>query len=658
MNNTMLKFSLSVILFTLISFFKVNIAMADTPPSPDVLINVMNALTNHLTGVAPLTEQQIDQQSVLFQNNALALNTSSSLITSAFELVDQYDTLKGPIFLSTNTKKGFPRTPTTPDGLAITRAIFTVQQGMFDAIYTPASIDAYDDLLQGKAFKTSAYFPGPTTPPADPTIAYTVLINATLTTPWGKPFSHSTDPVRRPTGLYLAPGSIADVMVPESMVNAGFSILVGAHTWDKSVKSLVNRFDRVTNLFPITATTTRVANPFGGGIYIIVPTLANLGVVEVTIDNVIKAPYFSRTSTYSMTNDDWKAVRTNPAPWADFETDKFMMNVPRSYVYAYDDAEGLMINWDKGMDGESAFYGYPSDRGRTVLFMGVDVSIAHSEYGIGYPAVNHIYDPNKIYHETKIGPMMVGPLAWPIDFHELSHAQLGSQYPGETEAIVNFPSVFTGATQFGMDAESIFASFGYEPNMTKDQAAQTWMVTLNFRNNNNMDTSNSTKNEMRYQARGYAKYLDISELYGWDALPKFYAQEQADYVAKTPTDGLAPADSRTFRLSKICGEDITPLIHFWGIHPIDPVALKTAIANAGLPESTKIYNLIQHYGSIAPRNNADFRALHLALYPQLPTGGNPDYGYGWFNVWDPLFDDAAGAAIQNEIQNILSIYYK
>ena len=67
--------------------------------------------------------------------------------------------------------------------------------------------------------------------------------------------------------------------------------------------------------------------------------------------------------------------------------------------------------------------------------------------------------------------------------------------------------------------------------------------------------------------------------------------------------------------------------------------------------------MILHYGNIAPRNNADFRALHLALYPMLPTGGNPDYGYGWFNVWDSLFDDAAGSGIQDEIQTIISMYY-
>ena len=646
------------VLFTLFLLFKMNTVIADTSaPSPDVLSHVMKALTNHLSGVTPLTEQQLDEQRALFQDNASALTTSVVLISSAFKLVDQYDAAKGAIFISANTKKGILRTVTTPDGLALTRAIFTVQQGIFDFVYTPTSIDARHNFLRGKSFKTSVYFPGAAEPPVNPKISYQVPINATLTSPWGKPFSHSTDPVRRPTGLYVAPGSIAHVIVPASMVNAGFSILVGAHTWDKSVKPNLTRFDRVTNLFPITTMSTRVANPFGGGIYIIVPTLANLGVVTIKVDNVIKAPFFSMTSTHMMTNDEWQAVRANPAPWADFETDKFMMNVPRSYVYAFNDAVGLMMNWDKGMDGESEFYGYPTNRERTVLFMGVDVSIAHSVYGIGYPTVNHVYDPKKVYNGNKMDEMMAGPLTWPTDFHELSHAQLGSQYPGETEAIVNFPSVFTGVTQFGMDPEAIFASFGYAPNMTKNQAAQAWMVTPNFRSNNPMDTSNSTKNEVRYQARGYAKYLDISYLYGWDTLPKLYAQEQADYVAKTPKDGLKPADSRTFRLSKICGEDITPLIHFWGIHPIDPVALKAAIAKAGLPKSSRIYNLILHYGNIAPRNNADFRALHLALYPMLPTGGNPDYGYGWFNVWDSLFDDAAGSGIQDEIQTIISMYY-
>ena len=51
---------------------------------------------------------------------------------------------------------------------------------------------------------------------------------------------------------------------------------------------------------------------------------------------VIEAPFFRRTSFHKMTNAEWQARRTAPAPWADFETDQFMMNLPRSWIYAYE----------------------------------------------------------------------------------------------------------------------------------------------------------------------------------------------------------------------------------------------------------------------------------------------------------------------------------
>lgn len=38
-----------------------------------------------------------------------------------------------------------------------------------------------------------------------------------------------------------------------------------------------------------------------------------------------------------------------------------------------------------------------------------------------------------------------------------------------------------------------------------DQAAIDWMVMQNFRAGKEMDKTNSTKNEMRYQTRGFAK---------------------------------------------------------------------------------------------------------------------------------------------------------
>jgi hypothetical protein len=52
------------------------------------------------------------------------------------------------------------------------------------------------------------------------------------------------------------------------------------------------------------------------------------------------------------------------------------------------------------------------------------------------------------------------------------------------------------------------APFNYVP----DDAAIAWMVTANFRAGNQMDTSATPADEVRYQHRGYAKYADIARV--------------------------------------------------------------------------------------------------------------------------------------------------
>ena len=95
------------------------------------------------------------------------------------------------------------------------------------------------------------------------------------------------------------------------------------------------------------------------------------------------------------------------------------------------------------------------------------------------------------------------------------------------------------------------------------------MITENFREGREMETSNSEYNEMRYQFRGYAKYPDIVRIFGgWQVLSDFFHQEHLDYEDGI-SNGHSQTDDRTLYLSIAAGEDLTPLIHFWGIHPVD-----------------------------------------------------------------------------------------
>ena len=506
-------------------------------------------------------------------------------------------------------------------------------------------------------------------------------INASVPAFWGQPVAFSSWPARRPTGFYLSPGSIGQVTVPQGMVNAGFSVLVGSHTVDHEVRSTdpARRLHRVTRTYSIVDNVTTIANPLGGGVYILVPHKANLGQQDIQISGVIKQPYFSFKASDNHTDIQWKERRTAPGPWAVFESDKFMLNVPRDWIYEYDNATSLMQNWDKAMDGVSELLGYPLIRNRKVLYMQVDVYIRHGVYGIGYPQINNLYNPKYTSNGNKVQWFLLNqspardPLFWDTEFHELGHAQLMQVFPGEGEALVNFPHVYVMNQKFGVDNDTAFKQSRGAANYTVNDAAIHWMITENFRNGNPMDKSNTTLDEFRYQARGYAKYADIARLFGWQALKNFFYQENLDYNAGTLTcfekpiclDGLTQVDSRIFRLSKAANANLTPLIHFWGVHPDNSTALSQAITAAGLDNSTIVRDKIVYYASIAPDNKTEFDTHFATVFPTHQAHhsttqndcASSHYGCGWYHAWSDNFTSTHGDNITSRIQGLLDQYF-
>lgn len=628
-----------------------------------VLSAAMDKISSHLSGTATLRASQINEQTAIIQANIYLIADNATVLTKAFDLVRDYETNQGPIFLNSATNGGFPNSPGATDGFELVRAIFMIQQGIFDYAYTPELLNKYRTLLDGRTYLTSAWFPGAVAPSVNPNTTYTAKINASMPKDWGKPTAFSQSPTRRPTGYYLAPGIIGTVTVPISMVNKGFKVLVGAHTVDMTGKSQVRRFSRVTKTYPITSTTTTIANPFGGGIYIITPYEANAGIVDVQIVNALPSPLFSATSFKQTTLEEWQNVqRLNPGPWADFVTDKFMMQVPTTWIYNFNNPVTLMNNWDKEMDGVSELFGYPLIRNNYILYVQVDTDIMGGSYSIGYPQVNTSYNP----HDVEIGNknhwfLTNGINFWETEFHELSHAQMFSKFEGEAEATVNLTSAYIYNRKYGMDIDLAFGnsfSCSLSPVMNRDQAAITWMVTPNFRAGKPMDISNTSHDEVRYQYRGYGKYIEIAALFGWDKLCDFYKQENLDYIANTPNDGLTSTDSRIFRMSKAAGVDLRPLIHFWGVQPVDHALLQDRITAAGLLPSSKIYDRLIHYKSIVPMNNAQFADHAHILYPgTINPGASSDYGEGWYYVWLQQYNESHGIAAQTATQNIIDLYF-
>jgi hypothetical protein len=339
-----------------------------------------------------------------------------------------------------------------------------------------------------------------------------------------------------------------------------------------------------------------------------------------------------------------------------------MMQVPTSWIYAFDEPEELMKKWDLAMDGVSEYMGIlPKDRSRVVLYLQPDLHLAGTAFSRGYPQVNQTYD----YTEEEVGNsnnwMLQDPTHNFIEYHELGHAQLITDFDGEREAIVNFLHVYVRNVKFGVDFDTAFAeSLGENPAYTVDEAAINWMITPNFRNSRPMDKSNTPDDEFRYQRRGYAKYADIVRLYGWDAYTSFNRQDHIDHMndVKVVDPNIDTAiDDRILRLSIAAGFDLTPLIHFWGIHPIDPTGLAYSMRMNDLERDIKLKELLAKYLSLIPANNQIFNEHFERLYPGRPEGGDSRYGLGWYNAWRDVWDESHAEEAKAAQQGLIDQYY-
>jgi len=629
-------------------------------PSVKTLSVSMQRLKQHIGGTSILKPDQINRLGAIIGENLHLIGRTDSIMSEAFDLVDCYETTVGPLFMNEATQRGFSRNP--EGGLELERVIFSIQQGLIDYAFTPGNLTKYTSVLDGAVFKTAAYFPGAVEAPKDPTAVHEVLINASQPKIWGPPVLAYENPARRPTGCYLAPGTIAEVIVPASMVKKGFSVRVGAHSWDLKKKPTIKRLDRVSIVYPIQETRTVIANPLGGGIYIEVPYLADAGKVNVSIKNAVRSPFFSARSFDKTSLEQWrKTERLHPGPWTDFESDKFMMQVPSTWITNLDDPVTLMRDWDKSMDAVSELFGRPLVRSKTVLYLQVDVVMRGGANFPGYPQSNYPYNPHRPVQSYQNHWLLRGPqtVGGHVTFHELGHAHLFSKFKGEIEAVVNLPYVTVLNKKFGVDLDTAFGrSFGIQ-QMSLDQAAITWMVTENFRNSKPMNISNSPENEVRYQHRGYGRYVEIADLFGWDVLERFWKEVNLRYKPGDRCPQNAdPTDNRIFRLSKIAGADLRPLIHFWGVQPENNKALGELMEKEGLGPSRQIYDRLLHYKTIIPMNNDDFKKHANVIYPRgIGKGKSPLYGEGWYYVWLPKYNEAHGQAAQAALQEMIDRYF-
>ena len=624
-------------------------------------LNALNDLQGHINGTITLTTSDLTLIRNIFIQFPECLAESELMIVLAKSVVEDYDVQIGALFTTPNTVNGFSKDPAAAPGLEVERAMVALQQGIFDYVFTPDVYADYPQHIYNWKYNTCYTFPGYVNPPADSSLSNSVLIRANFEDPDGmNPYfdinGDGTDHALRPTGLYLSPGSIASVTLPDSLVGQGYYVRVGSHEWDLGIRPTFKRLDRISKKFPIDSTTIEVFNPFGGAISVLVPYGANDGIVEISVNNGVECPFFSLKSFYE--TPDFNAELSKPGPWAIFETDNVMYTIPKHSIVPgeYDLMQALQ-DWDAALQGVNSIMARQIIPDKHNMYMIADITIRHNVYSIGYPMSN-----TPLTYTNVPGPAYFIDGPGPNDetnFHESGHALAMSKFPGETEALVNFPYIM--ALNYGLNVDLNEAvNYSFVPNTFDiDKTATHRMVSNSF--GSERDITNSTMNEVRYQHRGYAHYFEIVNLFGWCPLRNFWKQEFIDFENGID-HGInnQDIDSRMLRMSTAAQADLRPLFHVFGILPQDSIALQDSIDQNSIPASLVLYDRLQDYFGLIPEDNAAFIVYAQFVYPNLYTDGptsNPDYGVGWHYQRSLVYDMAEAQQRTATLQSIIDLYY-
>lgn len=629
--------------------------------SCNLVENALNDLQEHINEIEILPVGELTLMKNTFFQFAECLAASEAMILLAKSVVEDYDNQIGALFTTPNTQNGFFRDPAAAPGLELERVMVALQQGIFDQVFTPAVYADYPQHLIGWQFNSCYNFPGYVEPPVDSSFSNSVLIRANFEDPDGmNPYFNingdGTDHALRPTGLYLSPGSVASITVPDSLVDKDYYVRVGSHEWDLSNKSIYKRLDRISKKFPINSTTIEVFNPLGGAISILVPYGATEGIVEVGVNNGVECPFFSRKSFYQ--TPDYDSELNKPGPWAVFETDNVMYTIPKhSIIPGQYDLMQSLLDWDAALQGVNSIMAREIIPDKHNMYMIADVIIRGDAFSIGYPMSN-----TPLAYTDVPGPAYFIDGPGPNDetnFHESGHALAMSKFPGEVEAIVNFPYIM--AMNYGLNVDLNEAvSYSFVPNTFDiDKTAIHRMVSNTF--GTKRDISNTTTDEVRYQHRGYGHYFEIVHLLGWCPLRNFWKQEFIDFENGID-HGInnQNVDSRMIRLCVAAQADLRPLFHVFGILPQDSIAVQDTLDQIGIQPSPAVYNRLQAYFELIPQDNAAFEDYALSVYPNLYTDGptaDPNYGVGWHYLKSLSYDVAEAQQRTAILQGIVDLYY-
>ena len=617
------------------------------------LTTALNAMTNHVNGSSPLSESQLQKYLTDIQLNYSGNFTAAK--SDILEYLNAYENKYEPVFANGNQAM-FAELPVE------TQTLIFLQQAIFDEEYNSNA-----EEMEGIKFEFSEVFPGKVKDSSPRINDASVEINGTYNVIHGARHLNDTWDAKRPTGHYAPPGELITITIPTNHVDKGMSVMIGAHERDHSNLSQTNRFLRISNRFGLSTEETKIVNPFGGGIYMLVPEGSNFGYFDIKIDGAVKSPYFSTREAKGTDLSVWQAELVEQSvKWVDIESDKFMTTLPIDVLDGISpgsinltDPRLMMEKWDEVADGFNYVGGRPQERSRAEYIIS-DTRIPDGGYGTGYPAVYDDDDEGMMAIALlRDEPQKIGGVV--TMFHEMGHLEWHPTLGNAVESIVHLPAVYIWNKYYDLPLDTAFKYSAFQ-KLTMDQTTIDWIITDNFRNNIAISCDPtmhpSVCHEVRYQHRGHAIYIEIADLFGWDAIYKTHKVFYDEWKINTQKDwgfmGMVNGnqisdDELILAASNAKNINMAPLFHFWGRQPSEELANQLK----NLPESKEIYCRLQYYKSMAPTDLSSFQTWYDANY--VSVGGVQQVRYDYaINNFDT---DNYGSDIQAQINLIINTYF-
>ncbi len=299
------------------------------------------------------------------------------------------------------------------------------------------------------------------------------------------------------------------------------------------------------------STTTKLANPFGGLVYVTVPRNFKKGVVPVKIAGAIEAPLYVLGKT---TPEEWKKIRENPAPWGELASRNLILTTRSDNLRKLDDPDKIMEFWDKVMDACAEVAGLPLERERPERMV-CDRQISAGYMHSGYPVMTGM-DVQKTFVDLHKHPKD----GWGF-YHEFGH---NHQYrcpewtfAGTTEVTVNVFTMYVLETVCGIKIKE--SRTEVTPERRKQRREKYFAEGSKF----------ETWKGDAFLA--LVMYADMLDAFGWDAYKAVFREYRALPNEERPKNDDEKRDQWMVRFSKQVGKNLGPYFDRWGV-PVSQAA--------------------------------------------------------------------------------------